>query len=113
MSFIVGDLNARCGDKVCELTSAGLAYSPIDKAQNENGRQMLQICKDNNILVLKTTGGVSVKILVFSDSCSKFSLLSNLFYGIRKFGSFSSELADFSGWVVAPGDHFRPFGHFQ
>ena len=48
---IVGDLNARCGDKVCELT-ADLTYKPIDKTLNDNGREVIQICKDNKLLVL-------------------------------------------------------------
>ena len=49
---IVGDLNARCGDKVRELMVPGVTYNPIDKVQNDNGRDVLQICKDNNLLVL-------------------------------------------------------------
>ena len=58
---IVGDLNARCGDKVHELVHLhpGSTYHPMDSSVNSNGRDITQICMDNSLLVLNN--------LVFDD----------------------------------------------
>ena len=51
---IVGDLNARCGNNVCQLVQhhPGLTYSPVDSSVNDNGREVMQLCMDNSLLVL-------------------------------------------------------------
>ena len=58
-----GDFNARCGDKVCELIKNDneiLNYRISDHAVNDNGKELVQICSDNHLLIvngLETTGG--------------------------------------------------------
>ena len=51
---IVGDFNARCGDGVQNLLhqSPNMQYRIVDSAVNSNGRDFLQVCSDNNLLVL-------------------------------------------------------------
>lgn len=51
---VVGDMNTRCGDKVKELIegSNDLYYKPIDVSVNNNGKSIIQVCKDNNLLVV-------------------------------------------------------------
>ena len=51
---LVGDFNARCGDKVNELTSQGpgLTYHIVDSTINSNGTDIIQVCKDNSLMVL-------------------------------------------------------------
>ena len=52
--IIVGDLNARCGNSVQELTSAlpNSFYRPVDWSINNNGRDVKQLCIDNSLLIL-------------------------------------------------------------
>ena len=51
---IVGDLNARFGMKVNELVADNerLNYNPIDMGENGNGKKVLSICKDHNLVVV-------------------------------------------------------------
>ena len=51
---IVGDFNARCGDGVHELVQQNpiLQYRIVDTAVNSNGRDILQVCTDNNLVIL-------------------------------------------------------------
>ena len=55
---IVGDLNSRFGKQVSDLInfvpSCGnqLRYNPIDLGVNDNGKKVLSICKDNNLVVI-------------------------------------------------------------
>lgn len=68
---IVGDMNARCGNNVQQLVQrhSHLKYNVLDDCVNDNGRQILQICEDNSLLVLnnleservKFTGGLSFR----------------------------------------------------
>ena len=52
--IIVGDLNARCGSTVQDLTSAlpNSSYRPVDLSINNNGRDAKQLCIDNSLLIL-------------------------------------------------------------
>ena len=80
---------------------------------HQNAKQDYQTSKRITaplISKIKATGGVSAKILVFSDYCSKFSVLSPPFYGIPKFVSVGADLVDLSGMDEGSGGHFRPFG---
>ena len=51
---VVGDFNARCGDGVHELVhqSPELRYHVVDSTLNSNGRDVLQVCTDNKLLIL-------------------------------------------------------------
>lgn len=51
---VVGDMNTRCGDKVKELIegSNDMYYKPVDETVNSNGKSIIQVCKDNNLLVV-------------------------------------------------------------
>ena len=51
---IVGDLNSRLGAKVNDLINIydKLCYHPIDLGGNDNGKKVLRICKDNNLMVI-------------------------------------------------------------
>ena len=57
--IIIGDVNARCGNKVHELVEqqCHLSYKPVDLRENENGRDVIQLCKDNSLLVLNNLCG--------------------------------------------------------
>ena len=51
--IIAGDLNARFGSKIHELISDnGMSYSPVDLGENDNGKAVLQVCKDQNLYVV-------------------------------------------------------------
>ena len=51
---IVGDFNARCGDGVHELVhqTPDMQYNVVDSVINSNGRDVLQVCSDNKLLIL-------------------------------------------------------------
>ena len=52
---IVGDLNSRFGTKINELVSPRnqkARYNIIDHGENENGKKMINILKDNNLMVI-------------------------------------------------------------
>ena len=51
---IIGDLNTRFGSKVHDLVadSGKLSYSPIDLGENNNGKAVIQVCKDQKLLVV-------------------------------------------------------------
>ena len=51
---IVGDFNARCGNGVNDLVkeSPSMRYHVLDSTVNCNGRDILQVCSDNSLLVL-------------------------------------------------------------
>ena len=51
---IVGDLNARVGAKVDELVShSNYQYAtPKDPVVNDNGRKLLPVCKDNDLVIV-------------------------------------------------------------
>ena len=51
---ILGDLNARCGKQLHQMTQQwpDVQYTPIDTVVNSNGREITQICHDNSLLVL-------------------------------------------------------------
>ena len=52
---IFGDVNARCGQDVKNLTnSPDFTYSPVDNVSrpNSNGQALLQICKDSDLLIV-------------------------------------------------------------
>ena len=51
MYIIVGDLNSRLGNKVKDLVSGSWRYNPVDIGENENGKKLLSICKDNDLVV--------------------------------------------------------------
>ena len=51
MVVIVGDLNSRLGAKVQDLVTVSWRYNPVDVGENENGKKLLSICKDNNLMV--------------------------------------------------------------
>ena len=52
--LIVGDFNARCGEGVHDLVhqNPDMQYNVVDRAMNSNGREVLQVCSDNNLLIL-------------------------------------------------------------
>ena len=56
---VLGDLNARCGNNLNTLVKNNIEpqYVPVDFRENENGRDLVQICKDNNLLVLNNLHG--------------------------------------------------------
>ena len=72
-----GDFNARCGDKVCELIKNDneiLNYRISDHAVNDNGKELVQICSDNHLLIvngLETTGGYFPSDLKKIIKCQK------------------------------------------
>ena len=50
-----GDLNARCGSKVNDLLKdddSFLSYKIIDHTVNNNGKELVQICSDNDLLLV-------------------------------------------------------------
>ncbi len=50
-----GDVNARCGKLVSDLCngrSQESSYSIVDAIINSNGRDLVQVCKDNNLYVI-------------------------------------------------------------
>ena len=51
---VVGDFNARCGDSVNKLVCQHpeLTYRVVDGGTNSNGSDIVQVCKDNSLLVL-------------------------------------------------------------
>ena len=51
---IVGDFNARCGDGVSDLLhqNPDMQYRIVDSTVNSNGRDLLQVCSDNSLLIL-------------------------------------------------------------
>ena len=51
---VVGDFNARCGAGVHELVHRipELRYHVVDNTLNSNGRDALQVCTDNKLLIL-------------------------------------------------------------
>ena len=59
---IAGDLNTRFGGKVHELVTDddSLTYTPVDKGENDNGKKVIGICKDQHLIVvnnLNTSSG--------------------------------------------------------
>lgn len=60
---IIGDLNARVGEKVNELVShtATFKYTMVDPGINDNGKKVLAVCKDRKLLVVNnlSTGSSS------------------------------------------------------
>ena len=52
MIVIVGDLNSRIGAKVHNLISNdSWQYNPVDLGENENGKKLFSICKDNDLVI--------------------------------------------------------------
>ena len=52
---IVGDLNARVGAEVSDLVSRNMSYgydNPVDQVTNDNGKKILAVCKDNELLIV-------------------------------------------------------------
>ena len=51
---IIGDLNARVGTKADELVEhTRYSYQmPVDTIQNENGKKLLSVCKDNKLIII-------------------------------------------------------------
>ena len=52
--IIAGDLNARFGSKLHELAQGDptISYNPVDLGENDNGKSILQICKDQGLCVV-------------------------------------------------------------
>ena len=64
--LVIGDMNARCGTKVQELATPELLnYFPADLISNNNGNDIIEICKDND---LKIINGMSTPKKTFSSS---------------------------------------------
>ena len=62
-----GDFNARCGDKVLSLLDADspvVKYDICDYTTNNNGKELIRICKDNNLLVVN---GANTKDYAFES----------------------------------------------
>lgn len=51
---VVSDMITQCGNKVKELLedSNNMYYKPLDDTVNSNGRSSIQVCKDNDLLVV-------------------------------------------------------------
>ena len=68
MVIIVGDLNSRLGEKVHDLVGGVWTYNPVDVGENENGKKLFNICKDNNLVVannLKTESATLTSSLTY------------------------------------------------
>ena len=52
--IVAGDMNTRCGDLVNDLVKDchEIYYRPVDKTVNSNGKAIVQVCKDNNLVAL-------------------------------------------------------------
>ena len=63
---IADDVNTRFGTKVHESVEDNeiLSYHPIDLAENENGKSVIQICKDRRLLVVNN---LSTDLCNFKD----------------------------------------------
>ena len=92
---IVGDLNARMGTKVNELVSDTdeLNYAPMDSGENENGKKLLSILKDNKMVVVNN----------LSTSSRNFS--SGLTFRMRKIWKSELDLCIMSRELVPTVSH--------
>ena len=92
---IVGDLNARMGTKVNELVSDTdeLSYAPIDSGENENGKKLLSILKDNKMVVVNNL------------STSSRNFTSGLTFRMRKIWKSELDLCLMSREIVHTVSH--------
>ena len=63
MYVIVGDLNSRIGTKVDDLVNNNnWQYEPVDLQENDNGKKLFSICKDNGLMVANNLITKDVKL---------------------------------------------------
>ena len=64
MYVIVGDLNSRIGTKVHDLVNNNnnWQYEPVDPQENDNGKKLFSICKDNGLMVANNLITKDVKL---------------------------------------------------
>ena len=65
MYVIVGDLNSRIGTKIHDLVNnnnSNWKYEPVDPQENDNGKKLFSICKDNGLMVANNLITKDVKL---------------------------------------------------